>query len=78
MRTAKDKEFCLLCMITPNDSGGAAATSDPRRESQLKFAVGDERYAERNTPAEREDHRETFKQGNFLRSGKQDGRPAAP
>jgi hypothetical protein len=35
-------------MITPNDSGGAVAASDPRRESQLKFAVGDERYAERN------------------------------
>jgi hypothetical protein len=46
-------------MITPNDSGGAVARSDPRRELQLKFALGDERYADRKTPAEREDHRET-------------------
>jgi len=46
-------------MITPNDSGGAVAGSDPRRELQLKFALGGERYADRKTPAEREDHRET-------------------
>src|SRR6185369_9699573 len=73
IRTAKDKEFRLLCMITPNDSGGAVARSDPRRELQLKFALGDERYADRKTPAKREDHRENLN-GEFseLRETKTD------
>jgi hypothetical protein len=77
-RTAKDKEFRLLCMITPNDSGGTSSDKRSSTESQLKFTVGDERYAERNTPAEPVAHRETLKRANFPRSGKQDGRPEAP